>query len=115
LLNGLAHFIKGGIFFWYGVLAISRWAGSFADIGWAWNVKPPAGIVGRWKNAMPSAEFVESAVICFYGVSNVWLEHLSAWGKEWSAMDLEHVAITILFFGGGLVSEIQTTALADHS
>jgi hypothetical protein len=105
IFNGLAHFIKGGIFFWYGILTIGRWAGSFADIGWAWNVKPPANTISRWKKAAPSAEFVESALICFYGFSNVWLEHLNAWGQAWSAMDFEHVAITILFFGGGLVSE----------
>lgn len=53
---------------------------------------------------VPSAEFVESAVICFYGASNVWLEHLSNPGGNWAANDLEHVSITLLFFGGGLVS-----------
>jgi hypothetical protein len=94
----VAHFAKGGIFFWLGIVMIARWAGAFADLGWAWNVKPPTA--GR----APSMELVESALICFYGVSNVWLEHLNAWGAAWSAMDLEHVAITVLFFGGGLVS-----------
>jgi hypothetical protein len=94
----LAHFIKGGIFLWLGMLMIARWAGSFADLGWAWNAKPPTA--GR----APSMELVESSLICFYGVSNVWLEHLSAWGEEWSAMDFEHVGITILFAGAGLVS-----------
>jgi len=34
VFSGLAHFIKGGVFFWYGVLTLGRWAGSFADIGW---------------------------------------------------------------------------------
>jgi hypothetical protein len=102
--NGLAHFIKGGIFFWYGFLTLGRWMGLFADFGWAWNRKPPKEIVGRWCAMMPSAEFVESAVICFYGVSNVGLEHLSNPGGEWAAIDLEHVSITFLFFGGGLVS-----------
>lgn len=51
---------------------------------------------------MPSAEFVESFVIFFYGASNVFLEHLAAWGHAWSAQDLEHVSITIMFLGGGL-------------
>ena len=32
--SGLAHFIKGGVFFWYGILTLARWAGCFADIGW---------------------------------------------------------------------------------
>jgi hypothetical protein len=61
--------------------------------------------VGRRVAMVPSAEFLESALICFYGVSNVWLEHLSNSGGEWSATDLEHVSITLMFFGGGLVSE----------
>ncbi|KAF2666660.1 hypothetical protein BT63DRAFT_415775 [Microthyrium microscopicum] len=102
-LNGLAHFVKGGIFFWIGALAIARWAGAFADLGWAWNVKPPAEVIGKRKAAVPTSEFVESALICIYGVTNVWLEHLTAWGQAWSPMDYEHVSITILFFGGGML------------
>jgi hypothetical protein len=34
----------------------------------------------------------------------VFLEHLAAWGSEWSAQDLEHLSITFMFIGGGLVS-----------
>jgi Protein of unknown function (Ytp1) len=84
------------------VLAVGRWAGAFADFGWAWNVKPPASAVGRRKAAVPSSEFAESCLIFVYGASNVWLEHLNA--TEWSPMDFEHLSITILFFGGGVVS-----------
>ena len=102
VFNGLAHSIKGGIFFWYGLLTLGRWMGCFADMGWAWNVKPPVGVVSRRKASMPSAEFVESFVIFLYGASNVWLEHLAAWGSAWSAQDFEHVSISIMFFGGGL-------------
>lgn len=54
----------------------------------------------RWR---PSAEFVESALIFFYGATNIFLEHLSGWGGKWEARDLEHVSITVLFIGGGLV------------
>jgi hypothetical protein len=97
VFSGMAHFVKGGIFFWIGILAIGRWAGAFADLGWAWNVKPPGSKRGM------SSEMVESALICIYGVSNVWLEHLNAWGEAWSPMDYEHISITILFFGGGLL------------
>lgn len=100
----LAHFIKGGIFFWYGLLTLGRWMGCFADFGWAWNLKPGAEIVGKGKARIPTAEFTESFVIWLYGVTNVFLEHLSAWGDEWSTQDLEHVAITIMFAGGGMVS-----------
>lgn len=76
--------------------------GSFADFGWAWNVRPPAGLVSARKAAVPSAEFVESFVIFLYGSTNVFLEHLAAWGGAWTAEDLEHVSISIMFFGGGL-------------
>ncbi|KAL4944862.1 hypothetical protein BDV06DRAFT_186291 [Aspergillus oleicola] len=101
IFNGLAHFIKGGIFFWYGLLTLGRFMGSWADLGWAWNVKPPREIVG-WKAKIRSGEFTESAVIFSYGVSNVFLEHLNGWGGAWTATDFEHVSIAILFFGGGL-------------
>lgn len=102
IFNGLAHFIKGGIFFWYGVLTLGRYLGCWADLGWAWNKKPSASIVGNWKSKVPSGEWTESFVIFFYGITNVFLEHLSSWGDAWSPTDLEHLAITILFFGGGL-------------
>jgi hypothetical protein len=29
---------------------------------------------------------------------------LAAWGDAWTAQDLEHVSISVMFFGGGLVS-----------
>ena len=102
IFNGLAHSVKGGIFFWYGLLTLGRWMGCFAEFGWAWNIKPPVGVVTPRKALMPSAEFVESFVIFLYGASNVWLEHLAAWGSAWSAQDLEHVSISAMFFGGGL-------------
>ena len=104
IFNVVAHLIKGGIFFCYGILTFGRWMGCFGDLGWAWNLQPGPKVVGQAKARMPSAEWVESCVIFFYGVSNVFLEHLGAWGKEWTAMDFEHVSITIVFFGGGLVS-----------
>ncbi|KAI9822346.1 MAG: hypothetical protein M1827_000065 [Pycnora praestabilis] len=102
IFNGLAHFIKGGIFFWYGLLTLGRWLGCFAELGWAWNIKPSKAVFGQRKTWVPSAELVESFVIFFYGASNVFLEHLNAWGGAWTAQDLEHVSISIMFFGGGL-------------
>ncbi|KAH2232825.1 hypothetical protein V6Z96_005778 [Aspergillus fumigatus] len=102
VFNGLAHFIKGGIFFWYGLLTLGRWMGCWADFGWAWNIKPSSSIVGKWKAKIPSGEFTESLVIFLYGASNVFLEHLAGWGGAWTATDLEHVSISIMFFGGGL-------------
>lgn len=114
VFNVLAHYVKGGIFFLYGLLTLGRWMGAFADFGWAWNVKPPKEVVGRRKASMPSAEFTESFVIWLYGVTNVFLEHLAAWGSEWTAQDLEHVSISIMFFGGGLLGMIvESTKMRD--
>ena len=76
--------------------------GCFAEVGWAWNAKPPVGVVSSRKARIPSAEFVESFVIFLYGSTNVFLEHLAAWGSAWAPEDLEHVSISIMFFGGGL-------------
>jgi hypothetical protein len=53
---------------------------------------------------------VESFLVFVYGITNVFLEHLNAWGSEWTAQDLEHLAITFLFIGGGLVSQIPEMA-----
>jgi len=96
VFSGLAHFIKGGVFFWYGILTLGRWAGCFAEIGWAWN--------NPSKTRAVTAEAVESFLIFFYGSMNIFLEHLAAWGHAWSAQDLEHLSITTMFIGGGLVS-----------
>ncbi|KAK4136168.1 hypothetical protein BT67DRAFT_375348 [Trichocladium antarcticum] len=115
IFSGLAHWIKGGVFLWLGILTLGRWAGSFGELGWAWNVRPKkAG--QRWR---PSAEFVESALIFFYGSTNIFLEHLGGWGGEWSAQDLEHASITVLFIGGGLcgmlIESINVRSLLNHT
>ncbi|WYZ43048.1 hypothetical protein EsH8_VI_000747 [Colletotrichum jinshuiense] len=98
IFSGLAHWVKGGIFFWLGLLTLGRWTGSFGELGWAWNVRPKQAD-GKWR---PSAEFVESALIFVYGSTNIFLEHLGNWGGNYSAQDLEHISITVLFIGGGL-------------
>lgn len=86
--------------------------GSFADLGWSWNVKPPANVVGPRKAALPTAEFFESFLIFLYGSTNVFLERLgSSTGDAWSAGDLEHTSISVMFFGGGLVSMIRSTVV----
>ena len=104
LFSGLAHFIKGGIFFWYGLFTLGRVMGVFADLGWAWNVKPIIQRRSRWTSSAPSAEFVESFLIFLYGSTNVFLERLGDRDPgPWSSTDLEHVSISIMFFGGGLV------------
>ena len=88
--------------------------GCFAEFGWAWNVRPPPGMVTSRQARVPSAEFMTSFSIFLYGSSNAFLEHLAAWGKSWSAMDLEHVSITIMFFGGGLAGMlVESTLIRD--
>ncbi|OBT68945.1 hypothetical protein VE03_01240 [Pseudogymnoascus sp. 23342-1-I1] len=104
VFSGLAHFIKGGVFFWYGIFTLGRWAGSFADRGWAWNIKPGTS------TSTISAEFVESFLIFFYGSTNIFLEHLNAWGEAWSAQDMEHISITVMFIGGGLCGMLIESA-----
>ena len=111
IFSGLAHWIKGGVFFWLGILTLGRWAGCFGEWGWAWNVRPKSVSQNTWR---PSAEFVESFLIFFYGATNVFLEHLGNAGKAYSAQDLEHVSITILFIGGGLCGMlIESTTVRD--
>ncbi|KAG6018421.1 hypothetical protein E4U43_001250 [Claviceps pusilla] len=70
------------------------------ELGWAWNVRPVVYRCQSWRR--PSAEFVESGLIFIYGATNIFLEHLGSWGKDWSPQDLEHFSITVLFIGGGL-------------
>lgn len=114
IFSGLAHYIKGGIFFWYGLLTLGRWMGAFAEFGWAWNIRPQPPLVATWKSRIPSAEFTESFVIWLYGATNVFLEHLNNWGSGWTPSDLEHLSITILFFGGGLLGMVLESAWAQE-
>ncbi|KAF3907085.1 hypothetical protein ABW21_db0201717 [Orbilia brochopaga] len=103
VFTGLAHVIKGGIFFFYGIFTLGRYLGCFADLGWAWNIKPDVSMVGKFRANIKSAEMVESALIFTYGFTNIWLEHLGGWGGEWHMGDLEHVSIAFWFLGGGLL------------
>lgn len=110
IFNGLAHWIKGGVFFWLGILTLGRWAGCFGELGWAWNAKPKTS-AQKWR---PSAEFTESFLIFFYGSTNIFLEHLSNSDGKWHARDLEHLSITVLFIGGGLCGMlIESTCVRD--
>ncbi|ROT37898.1 hypothetical protein SODALDRAFT_360191 [Sodiomyces alkalinus F11] len=110
VFSGLAHWIKGGVFFWFGILTLGRWSGSFGELGWAWNVRPNQA-KRKWR---PSAEFIESFSIFFYGATNVMLEHLGNWGGEWGSRDLDHLSIPILFIGGGLLGMlVESTRVRD--
>lgn len=91
-----------------GLLTLGRWSGSFYESGWAWNLRPQKKAGQRWA---PSAEFVESFLIFFYGSTNIFLEHLGSRDGVWTPSDLEHFSITVLFLGGGSVSLAQILCL----
>lgn len=107
MFNLLAHFIKGGVFFVLGMVSLARYCGAFRHKGWAWNHRfvGAAGGTG-WLKPQPrglwTMEFVESALILFYGSTNIFLEHLAGAGGAWTAKDLQHVLIAFIYLGCGL-------------
>lgn len=104
----LAHGIKGGIFFWYGVLSFARYLGAFADLGWAWNRQPIVSDKGG--STAVSAEFVECFVIFFYGVTNTWMERFEASsGDPYTVKQVQHISIAVMFWFAGLVGIILET------
>lgn len=119
MFNLLAHFIKGGVFFVLGLVTLARYCGAFRQKGWAWNhVFVTAGrqssALSRWFSVGTwTMEMVESALILFYGSTNIFLEHLSNPGGEWSAKDLQHVSIAFIFIGCGLCGVLLERKLAD--
>ncbi|KAI3406817.2 hypothetical protein KGF56_000422 [Candida oxycetoniae] len=124
VFNLLAHFIKGGVFFAYGILTLGRYCGAFANKGWAWNHKfvdanritnpKKLGYWERFQNkGLWTMEMVESSLILFYGSTNIFLEHLSNAGGEWSPKDLQHVSIAFIFIGCGLCGVITELKLQD--
>ncbi|KAF8974353.1 hypothetical protein BDZ97DRAFT_2052995 [Flammula alnicola] len=95
--NGcLAHLIKGGIFWCYGLLTFGRFLGSFADLGWSWNRSPSGNSC--------TAEFVESFVIFLYGATNMWMERFGANpGDPFTTKQIQHIGIAVMFCFAGLV------------
>ncbi|KAI0824690.1 hypothetical protein BC628DRAFT_1322112 [Trametes gibbosa] len=98
-INGcLAHLIKGGIFWCYGLVTFARFLGSFSELGWAWNRAP------RHPAKYPTAEFVESLVIFVYGITNTWMERFGAQpGDPYTTKQLQHISIAVMFWFAGLV------------
>lgn len=96
-INGcLAHLIKGGIFWCYGLFTFARFLGSHSEMGWAWNISPIGNTV--------SAEFIESAVIFLYGISNTWMERFGAHsGDPYTTKQVQHISIAVMFWFAGLV------------
>ncbi|KAK4520824.1 uncharacterized protein ATC70_006704 [Mucor velutinosus] len=90
----IAHLIKGGIFFWYGIVTFARYLGSFADKGWAWNYVP--------HGSKFSFEMIECSLIFFYGITNTWMEHFGQ-DDAWTHKDLEHASLAFMFWWAGLL------------
>lgn len=119
IFNLLAHYIKGGIFFSFGLLTLARYCGAFAKNGWAWNHKYVTVKdlrKSRWcrmqSMGMCSMEMIESSMILAYGCSDVFLEHLANPGGAWNAKDLEHVSIAFIYLGAGLCGVITEIKLS---
>ncbi|WRT68496.1 uncharacterized protein IL334_005472 [Kwoniella shivajii] len=96
LINSCAaHYIKGSIFFWYGVLTFARYLGAYADLGWAWNKRP--GGVGI------TAEMIECSVIFTYGITNTWMERFGSSPEDpYTVKQVQHISIAIMFWFAGL-------------
>ncbi|KAG5340994.1 hypothetical protein C0989_012368 [Termitomyces sp. Mn162] len=107
-VNGcLAHLIKGGIFWSYGLVTFARFLGSFAEYGWAWNQAP------RNKSYV-SAEFTESFVIFFYGATNTWMERFGAHpGDPYTTKQIQHIGIALE--GMGIESKLLRKWLASSA
>jgi len=79
---------EGGIFWCYGLLTLARFLGSFADLGWAWNVSPTGNFY--------TAEFTESFVIFLYGLTNTWMERFGANpGDPFTTKQIQHISIAV--------------------
>jgi hypothetical protein len=87
VLGCVAHLVKGGIFFIYGIMTFARYLGVFADRGWAWN---------RVDNGSKfSFEMIECVLIFTYGITNTWLEHLGE-SEAWTHKDFEHASLAFM-------------------
>ncbi|KAI6034255.1 hypothetical protein BKA83DRAFT_299309 [Pisolithus microcarpus] len=92
-INGcLAHLIKGGIFWCYGLFTFARFLGSHSEMGWAWNISP----VGN--------HYLCRTLIFLYGISNTWMERFGARpGDPFTTKQVQHISIAVMFWFAGLV------------
>jgi Protein of unknown function (Ytp1) len=80
-------------------MTFGRYLGAWRRWGWAWNSLPHNTETLPW-----SASFVESAVIFVYGFSQQFMERFGKQpGDPYSAKDVEHISIAVMFWAGGLV------------
>lgn len=95
VFNGVAHWAKASVFFLFGIWVFARYLGVFSDIGHAWNDSD--GTKGV------SAETIECGLICFYGLTNLFLERLGHSDEPISHTDIQHMAIAGMFAFGGAI------------
>ncbi|KAI8385710.1 hypothetical protein BD560DRAFT_481355 [Blakeslea trispora] len=94
VLGCIAHLIKGGIFFFYGIGTFGRYLGAFSNRGWAWN---------RVENGSSfSFEMIECSLIFVYGITNTWMEHFGQ-DSRWTHKDLEHASLAFMWWWCGLI------------
>ncbi|KAL7415515.1 hypothetical protein BDY24DRAFT_337910 [Mrakia frigida] len=113
--NGcFAHLIKGAIFLLYGLATFARYLGSWAEYGWAWNVRPTSRRTrkrGGWR--VPSAEAAECTIIFLYGLTNTWMERFGALpGSSFTIHQVQHISIALMFFFGGGMGLLLESTLA---
>ncbi|KAI8881068.1 hypothetical protein K501DRAFT_189883 [Backusella circina FSU 941] len=90
----ITHLIKGGIFFFYGLVTFARYMGAFSGRGWAWNyVKGGSRF---------SCEMMECGLIFIYGIANTWMEHFGQ-DVAWSHKSLEHISLAFMYWWAGLL------------
>ncbi|KAI7904736.1 uncharacterized protein BX663DRAFT_559714 [Cokeromyces recurvatus] len=94
VLGCIAHLIKGGIFFFYGIMTFGRYLGAFANKGWAWNYIE--------NGSRFSFEMIESCLIFTYGITNTWMEHFGQ-DSRWTHKDLEHASLAFMWWWCGLI------------
>ncbi|KAJ1971785.1 hypothetical protein H4R35_005057 [Dimargaris xerosporica] len=86
----LAHFIMGSSFVWYGVWLLLSLT-----------------LAGSWlRSKGRSPEFYDSVAILAWGIFNTFTEH--RWNEPWTHKDLQHTAMGILWWAGGLVGVAMT-------
>lgn len=96
VLGCVAHLVKGGIFFFYGIITFGRYLGAFADRGWAWNQVDDDG------GSSFSFEMIECVLIFVYGITNTWMEHFGQ-DSAWTHKDLEHASLAFMWWWCGLI------------
>lgn len=98
--NCLAHYVKGSIFFWFGLIAFIRYLGFFEKFGWEWNFLPISSLdnFNDEKNQKGKISFslLESIIIFSYGITNTFLEHIGK-DQSWNHRDIQHATLAFMW------------------